>query len=108
MAISLEIFKNYRYNEEIFLDYVDHNFIRDMRKQKRKIQIVKTYLQQSFSSNIYDMKKELARLDIFQKDIQVFYKQGIGNRIFYHYTMLRRRMKLAIKYKNVRILLDRR
>lgn len=104
MAISLKIFKNYRYNEELFLDYVDHNFIRDMRKYHRKIAIVETYIQQSFSSNIYDKGKELARLNIFKKDINAFYKRGIGNRVFFHYTMLRRKMKLAIKYKSIDIM----
>lgn len=104
MAICLEIFKTYRYNEEIFLDYVDHNFIRDMRKNHKKIEIVKTYLQQSFSSNIYDMEKELVRLNIFEKDIDVFYKEGLGNRIFFHYTMIRRKMKLALKYKKLSVL----
>ena len=104
MAISLDIFKQYRYNEELFLDYVDHNFIRDMRKYHREIAIVKTYIQQTFSSNIYDKEKELARLNIFKKDINVFYKKGIGNRIFFHYTMLKRRIKLVIKYKRINII----
>lgn len=104
MAISLDIFKQYRYNEEIFLDYVDHNFLRDMRKYHRKIAIVKTYIQQTFSSNVYDKEKELARLDVFKKDINVFYKEGFVNRMFFHYTMLRRKMKLAVKYKKIDIM----
>lgn len=104
MAISLAVFKRYRYNEELFLDYVDHNFIRDMRTEQRKIEIVKTYIQQTFSSNIHDEKKELARLNIFKKDIDVFYRRGIGNRIFYHYTMIRRKMKLVLKYKKIDIM----
>ena len=105
MAISLKIFKRYRYNEELFLDYVDHNFIRDMRKQHRSIEIVKTYIHQTFSSNIHDEKKELARLEIFKRDIDVFYKRGIGNRLFFHYTMFRRKMKLAFKYRKIGLML---
>ena len=104
MAISMDIFKNYRYNEEIFLDYVDHNFIRDMRKLDKKVEIVETYLEQSFSSNIFDLQKELARLDIYKKDINVYYKTGIGNRFFFHYSMMRRKMKLALKYKKINVL----
>lgn len=104
MAISLNIFKRYRYSEEIFLDYVDHNFLRDMRKYHRKIEIVRTYIQQTFSSNMHDKEKELARLDVFKKDIDVFYKKGFGNRIFFHYTMLRRKMKLVLKYKKIDIM----
>ena len=104
MAIALKVFKSYRYNEELFLDYVDHNFIRDMRKHHCRIEIVKTYIHQTFSSNIHDEKKELARLEIFKKDINVFYKRGIGNRFFFHYTMLRRKMKLVFKYKKIGIM----
>lgn len=104
MAIALKVFKSYRYNEELFLDYVDHNFIRDMRKHHCRIEIVKTYIHQTFSSNIHDEKKELARLEIFKKDINVFYKRGIGNRFFFHYTMLRRKMKLFFKYKKIGIM----
>ena len=104
MVIYLGIFRKYRYNEALFLDYVDHNFIRDMRKRHCKIHIVDTCLYQSFSSNIYDEQKELARLKIFEKDIRAFYRKGFVSKAFFHYTMIRRKMKLALKYKKPGIL----
>ena len=104
MVIYLGIFRKYRYNEALFLDYVDHNFIRDMRRRYCKIQIVDTCLYQSFSSNIYDEQKELARLKIFEKDIRAFYRKGFVSKAFFHYTMIRRKMKLALKYKKPGIL----
>ena len=75
MAIRKDVFDDYRYNEDLFLDYVDHNFIRDMRKKNVQITILDVTLHQKFSSNSDSKEKALIRFSIFKKDINAFYKK---------------------------------
>lgn len=91
MAIRLRLFKKYRYNERIFLDYVDHNFIRDMRKRKRKVSIMDVEIQQTFSSNTDSKDKSMIRFNIFKKDINEFYRKGFWNRFFFYYVITRQK-----------------
>lgn len=104
MAIRLKLFKKYRYNERIFLDYVDHNFIRDMRKRKCKVSIMDVEIRQTFSSNIDSKEKSMIRFQIFKKDINEFYRKGIGNRFFFYYVITRRKMQLTRKFRDPRIM----
>lgn len=104
MAIRLKIFKKYRYNENIFLDYVDHNFLRDMRKRHRRVSIMDVEIQQTFSSNVRDKEKELIRFKIFKKDINEFYRKGFWNQFFFYYVITRRKMQLTRKYRDPRIM----
>lgn len=104
MAIRLRIFKQYRYNEKIFLDYVDHNFLRDMRKRRRRVSIMNVEIRQTFSSNVRNKEKELIRFKIFKKDINEFYKRGFWNRFFFYYVITRRKMQLTRKYRDPRIM----
>ncbi len=104
MAIRKDLFDNYRYNENIFLDYVDHNFIRDMRKKDVEITILDVVLRQKFSSNSDSKEKALIRFSIFKKDINEFYKHGFWNRFFYYYTIVRRKTRLAMQFKDFKLL----
>lgn len=104
MVIRLAVFRKYRYDEGIFLDYVDHNFLRDMRKYKRKVEIVDTRIKQTFSSNTDPKEKAMVRFKIFKKDINRFYAHGFWNRFFFYYVITRRKMQLTRKYRDPRIM----
>jgi len=85
MAVSLEVFKNYRYDENYFLDFIDHKFLSDMKKQNRKITAARSVeLKQSFSANDFsDIRAARRRFSIFKKDYSLFCRQagGLKNRI---------------------------
>ena len=100
MAIKKQVFENYRYNEDMFLDYVDHYFIRDMKQQGKKIEVVDTTLQQNFSSITDSYEQTLKRFHIFQKDIRVFYSRGTCDRLIYFYIILRRKFGIFLKFRN--------
>ena len=104
MAIRLRVFKKYRYDERIFLDYVDHGFIRDMRKRHRKVSIMDVEIKQTFSSNTDNKEKSMIRFQIFKKDINEFYRDGFWNRFFYYYVITRRKMQLTRKFRDPRIM----
>lgn len=101
MAIRHSVFKNYRYNEEMFLDYVDHYFIRDMKQFGKKIMIVPTVLQQNFSSTTDSYEQTIKRFEIFKKDIKVFYSRNVMDRIIYLYIVLRRKTGILLKFKKI-------
>ncbi|MBV4438481.1 glycosyltransferase [Clostridium tyrobutyricum] len=48
-AVRLKVYKNYRYNERIFLDQVDHNFFEDQRSYGRTFLKLKVVIHHNFS-----------------------------------------------------------
>lgn len=74
MAIPKTITDTYRYDERLFLDYVDHAFIRDMKARHVPVRILDVVLSQRFSAEDPDRKKQRARLQIQKKDMKVFYE----------------------------------
>ena len=80
MAVKAEVFKAYRYDENYFLDFIDHKFLSDMKKQKRKIAAAKSVeLKQSFSANDFsDIKAARRRFAVFKKDYSLFCRQAGG------------------------------
>lgn len=101
MVISLSVFENYRYTEELFLDYVDHQFIKDMKHQQKSIEIMDCTIQQNFSANDKNRKNAMERFKVFKNDSRYFYrfyKKG------YHYVVNKRKLRLFMTYKDVRFL----
>ncbi|WP_289183776.1 glycosyltransferase [uncultured Dubosiella sp.] len=94
MVIRLSLFSDYRYNEDLFLDHVDHDFIRSMRKRNARIQILDTLLQQTFSAYETDGKKALKRFHVFKKDIHEFYKGSFKERLYCEYVILRHKASI--------------
>lgn len=105
MVIDLDIFANYRYDENIFLDYIDHNFIRDMRRQNKKILIMEDIvLHQTFSDVVNSKDSALIRYKILKKDLKYFYRETFSTRLFYYYVIGKRAIKLSLKYKTLAFL----
>lgn len=102
MVISLSVFQDYRYTEELFLDYVDHQFLKDMKHQQRSIEVMDCTIRQNFSANEINKKNAMERFQIFKKDSRYFYrfyKKG------YQYVVNKRKLRLFMTYKDVRFLL---
>lgn len=96
MIIDLSLFRKYRYDENLFLDYVDHKFMIDMKI--KKIQVMNSVLNQHFSgSDNSDIKSSVTRLRIFKKDSKYFYKDH-----YFKYLLVvgKRKLKLTLMYKN--------
>ncbi len=105
MVIDLELFETYRYDENIFLDYVDHNFIRDMRNQGKTIAIMDDVeLHQTFSDVVNSKKSAVHRFKIQKKDLKYYYRGTIRSYLFYCYVIGKRRINLCVKYKTLQFL----
>ncbi len=48
LAIRRKVFDNYRYNEKLFVDEVDHCFCREQRERGRKFGVINVVINQSF------------------------------------------------------------
>ena len=100
MLIRLSLFENYRYNEDLFLDHVDHDFIRSMRRRNARIRIMNTVLEQQFSAYETDPEKALCRFSIFKKDIREFYKGSLKGRIYCAYVVFRHKASIFVHTKD--------
>lgn len=104
MCIPLSFFENCKYDENIFLDFVDHDFIKTIRKSYGNCFKVMTSisLQQEFSGATRLSKtKELARYIIYCNDAIMFYKKWNG---FYCFSMVLpflRGIKLSLIHKDI-------
>ena len=83
MAISLKVFnEGYRYDEKYFLDYIDHDFLRAMKKKNKTIGFLKVKIVQNFSGNDFSCKEySLRRFKIYKKDFKRFCSNNFFSRI---------------------------
>ncbi len=99
MAVRLEAFEGYRYDEGYFLDYIDHAFLRDCKERGQKIGVFDAVLRQRFSDNSHDdLEKDLVRFRIFAKDFSRFCLSR-GSRVHGFFTLFARSVKLGMIYK---------
>ena len=104
MIINTKIFKKIKYNEELFLDYVDHDFMRLVRNNNYKIHIMKATIKQNYSRyQINDINSELFRFKIFIKDYKIYCK-NCNKLWFYYISIFKYRLLESIKYKSIKFL----
>lgn len=95
MVVSLSVFDDYVYDEGYFLDYIDHAFMRDMRRQGAKIGVTKQCLTQRFFGNTRDQRAAAKRrLRIFKKDFRRFCGKSFKGRLTAQAIILRRTLKV--------------
>lgn len=98
LAIRAKVFKDYSYDEKLFLDYVDHAFIRDtIGHDKSKFCVMNVTLDQQFSGSQRQSHTDaLCRYGIFKKDVQYFGKKYGEPKLRVWLLLLRRRLKLLL------------
>jgi len=102
MAIHRSVFVDVGfYNEELFLDCIDHFFIRRYKKKKKKLAVFNCTLQQAFSGDDHsNYIKELQRFKIFKNDFYIFCMDSVGGKIYYVCKIFLRALKLSLIHKN--------
>lgn len=103
MIVKSDVFNNYKYDENLFLDYIDHDFIRSMKSRNKKFKILKNIcLQQNFSQNNDNKKSAIIRLGLLKKDLYYYYKD---NRMKYYWIIFKKKIHLCIIHKTLVFLL---
>ena len=102
MAINLALFDDYRYDEKIFLDGIDHSFILDMRCRGVKVRILPCRCEHGFSGDERcPMKAAAARFRIYVRD----YSYILSDRKLDYMMLVGKRMlSLIVKYRSLRFL----
>ena len=102
MALDLSLFDCYRYDEEIFLDGIDHKFVADMKTHGEQIKVFPYRCEQAFSGDEKPSPKSaLTRFLIFKKDFQYILGK---DKISYIYLVGKRALNLTLKYKSFEFL----
>ena len=97
MAISLRLFDGYRYDEHIFLDGVDHQFVEDMRARGEALHLIDYTCEQAFSGHERPpVESALTRFSIFARDEAYILRGHAGD---YWRVVGRRALKLTAQYR---------
>lgn len=101
MAVKLSLFRRHRFREEMFLDYIDHQFLRECKRSGVRIVIFSARLQQNFSDNAADRAAALRRFRIFKRDFATFCRSAP----YCRRALFRRGLKLALRHRSPEFLM---
>ena len=92
MIVSMDVFLKYRYDERIFLDCIDHDFMCYCWKNNVQIEIIKDLiLVQNFSGDERsDRRASLKRYRIFARDFRIFRKKNHCSMLSTEYILFKR------------------
>lgn len=102
MVINTNLFQKIRYNENLFLDYVDYDFMRRVHKSQGTIHIMHSIINQEFQYFNYDktnIKGALVRFKIDMHDYQILCKETNETWFFYVHA-IKFMLKQTIHYRS--------
>lgn len=102
MVINSKVFEKMKYDERYFLDYIDHNFIRDYKRHfDNGIEVIDAIIEQNFSDDDHsNFSKDRTRFNIYVRDFKIFCSQEIFGYFYFLIKVLYRGLKLSILHKN--------
>lgn len=101
MAIRREVFDDYQYDEGYFLDYIDHAFLRDMRRLGNKIGYFKADFQHEamFESEEATVDSVCKRFKLFKKDFRRYCGRTFNGRKNYYWELYRQKKHFFLTIK---------
>lgn len=103
LCIRANVFKNIKYDEDLFLDLVDISFINKYKENfnLNTIEVSDVIIQQEFSGTSHvGLSNKLTRFVIYIKDFRTFYNKEILMKIICEISLFIYSLKLSIKYGN--------
>jgi len=99
MAVSLDVYKNYRYDENLFLDCIDHDFMCMCFDKGIKVSILdELRIYQNFSGDANTVTyTTLNRYRIFKEDFRIYQKKYAKLRIVTEIVLVQRFLKILAK-----------
>lgn len=100
MIIRKTVFDDFKYNENIFLDYIDHYFMKEMVKRHKEIKIMEdNILYQDFSIENNTLESAYKRLCILNHDLKEFYR---GDYLTYFIQITAYKLVMIKKFKTLK------
>jgi len=97
MFVRTKIFENIKFDENLFLDYIDHDFFKKLNFNQVVISVLPLTLNQNFSDNEINLQKALKRFESYWKDTKEYCKvYGTYN----YFVAYRHVLKLTMRYKS--------
>lgn len=101
MVIRTNIYNDIKYNENLFLDYVDHDFMKKVRENNYKIKVLNSSIYQAFSRNEkQSLSNVKIRFNIYKKDFKK-YCIDCNKKWFYYINICKLRIVYLFKYKKL-------
>ncbi|MHC3376341.1 glycosyltransferase [Ligilactobacillus equi] len=106
MVIRKTVFDVIMYNENLFVDYVDHDFCRKAREHSFKIDILDYKLKHNMSvvDNTIPFQSRLQRFRIYVNDLKIYYSQSILERVFCMLHLCKMGFKYCVQYKSLKFI----
>lgn len=89
------------YNEAVFLDYSDYQFIERFKKIYPKAYVLSSVCHQNFSNDIEDNSSKLKRFELFCRSLKNCEKHSIIDTLGYQYVVLKRTLSLIVKSRSL-------
>lgn len=103
MCVSVEAFEKCGgYNEAVFLDYSDHEFLRRFRKLYKEVYILSKNIYQDFSVSTDSKDKSLKRFGLFCQSIRGCEKYTFKDKWTFAFVVFKRACSLGLKYKTIK------
>ena len=101
-AVRINVYKNYRYTEKLFLDQVDHQFFEDQRNLGRKFEKLDVIIHHNFStrSKMSSIEKVKIRYAIMIPDFLIFCNKSKARYFLGWIKITGWGIRESIKYKN--------
>lgn len=106
MAVRLRVYRNYSYDERFFMDYIDHNFILEMRKKKIYPKLMDAHMRQNFSAVTDNAQEAYERFKRQRLDLKLFYENKKFGKAAYFYVVIKKKIKLTLKHKKPGMLFE--
>ena len=101
MVIKMTVFESTKYCEKIFLDYVDHYFMKEIREKQYNIKVMDSCIMQNFSRNEKQSIESVRfRFNIYKKDFKK-YCDMCGHHLYYYININKLRLVYFLKYKKI-------
>ncbi|PKD10924.1 glycosyltransferase [Bifidobacterium longum] len=99
MAVKKEVYSRTHYNESLFLDLIDHQFIMDAKKNGAAVVFLDgPVLKQSYSLDVDSKMSACKRFKIFSHDASYFYSSSMLSCLYCKIMLLIRRIKIFLRY----------
>lgn len=102
LAATRDVFSVVRYDEHLFIEWVDHAFCRDAHKAGISFNMVnEPRLVQNYSRDSNNLKAALHREALAGPDLREFYSGSIRNKLYGLAYRMYRVLKCSIKYRTL-------
>lgn len=104
MVVRRNVYDIVRYDQGLFLDCIDHDFMKQITKHGFNVEIMDSKINQSYSRNEKPaLKSALTRFRIYKKDFK-YYCNKYGGMRFYRLSIAKLTIKNVLTYKSLKFL----